>query len=198
MLSFLRGNRTKEGVTFRGRGPRAPYPDNVVSDNVAVLGDIVNAEPIYIGAPRFSYMDSGYAAFKTGAAATRTRTIYQGANDGMLHAFDGTTSESWAYIPNRCFPTWLISAARTPSCTSLRRRHPGVWRCGLQQHQRQFDHHTRLAYGSGWRLRQRRARLLRAGCDQPDHGRRERTGQQGAVGVPQRRHRGCRQRQHGL
>ncbi len=105
MLSFLRGNRTKEGVTFRGRGPRAPYPNNVVSDNVAVLGDIVNAEPIYIGAPRFSYMDSGYAAFKTGAAATRTKTVYQGANDGMLHAFDATTgAESWAYIPNAVFP----------------------------------------------------------------------------------------------
>jgi type IV pilus assembly protein PilY1 len=41
VLSFLRGDRTQEGVKFRGRGPRAPYPNNVVSDNVAVLGDIV-------------------------------------------------------------------------------------------------------------------------------------------------------------
>ncbi len=194
VLSFLRGNRTKEGVTFRGRGPRAPYPNNVVSDNVAVLGDIVNAEPIYIGAPRFSYMDSGYAAFKTGAAATRTKTVYQGANDGMLHAFDATTgAESWAYIPNAVFPN-LAQPQQQERVRAqvLRRRHSGVWRCGLQQYQRQFDHHTRLAYGSGWRLRQRRARLLRAGCDQPDHGRRERAGQQGAVGVPQRRHCCCR------
>ena len=106
--SFLRGDRTKEGAMFRGRGPRAPYPNNVVSDNVAVLGDIVNAEPIYIGAPRFSYVDNGYAAFKTGAAATRTKMVYQGANDGMLHAFDAITgAEAWAYIPNAVFPNLL-------------------------------------------------------------------------------------------
>jgi type IV pilus assembly protein PilY1 len=108
VLAFLRGDRSKEGTLYRGRGPRAPYPNNVVPDNVAVLGDIVNAEPIYISAPRFSYVDNGYSAFKSGAAATRTKMVYQGANDGMLHAFDALTGiEAWAYIPNAVFPNLL-------------------------------------------------------------------------------------------
>ncbi len=108
VLAFLRGDRTKEGTKFRGRGPRAPYPNNVVADNVAVLGDIVNAEPIYISAPRFGYVDSGYTTFKSGSAATRTKMVYQGANDGMLHAFSATDgTEAWAYIPNAMFPTLL-------------------------------------------------------------------------------------------
>ena len=108
VLAFLRGDRSKEGSKFRGRGPRAPYPNNIVPDNVAVLGDIVNAEPIFISAPRFGYVDSGYAAFKSGAAATRTKMVYQGANDGMLHAFNATDgTEVWAYVPNAMFPTLL-------------------------------------------------------------------------------------------
>ena len=107
VLSFLRGDRTKEGTKFRGRGPRAPYPGNVVPDNVAVLGDIINAEPVYVSAPRFGYVDSGYAAFKT-ANATRTKILYQGANDGMLHAFNASDgSEAWAYVPNAMFPNLL-------------------------------------------------------------------------------------------
>jgi type IV pilus assembly protein PilY1 len=108
VLQFLRGDRSKEGTLYRGRGPRAPYPNNVVPDNVAVLGDIVNAEPIYIAAPRFSYVDPGYTAFKTGSAATRTKMVYQGANDGMLHAFDALTgTEVWAYVPNAMFSNLL-------------------------------------------------------------------------------------------
>ena len=104
VLAFLRGDRSKEGTLFRGRGPRAPYPNNIVPDNVAVLGDIVNGEPIYVSAPRFGYVDNGYSAFKTGAAATRTKIVYQGANDGMQHAFNAITGvEAWAYVPSPMF-----------------------------------------------------------------------------------------------
>ena len=128
VLAFLRGDRTKEGTLYRGRGPRAPYPNNVVPDNVAVLGDIVNAEPIYISAPRFSYVDNGYAAFKSGAAATRTKMVYQGANDGMLHAFDALTgTEAWAYVPQRGVsePAQSQQQERVHAQV-LRRRHAGV------------------------------------------------------------------------
>jgi type IV pilus assembly protein PilY1 len=49
--------------------------------------------------PPFRYSDSGYASY-VGAQATRAGTVYAGANDGMLHAFDATTgAERWAYIP---------------------------------------------------------------------------------------------------
>jgi type IV pilus assembly protein PilY1 len=64
-----------------------------------ILGDIVNSSPVYVGKPGFNYSDAGYAAFKS-SKANRGKTLYVGANDGMLHAFnaeDGT--ERWAYVP---------------------------------------------------------------------------------------------------
>ena len=69
-----------------------------------VLGDIVSAAPVFVRKPPFAYVDSGYAAFLA-SQSTRAATVYVGANDGMLHAFDGTTgvagasgTERWAYI----------------------------------------------------------------------------------------------------
>jgi type IV pilus assembly protein PilY1 len=54
--------------------------------------------------PPFKYTDTGYAAFLT-AQATRDSTVYVGANDGMLHAFDATDGgEKWAYIPSTLIP----------------------------------------------------------------------------------------------
>jgi type IV pilus assembly protein PilY1 len=39
-------------------------------------------------------------------AMTRPGMVYQGANDGMLHAFDATTGdEKWAYVPSMVLPT---------------------------------------------------------------------------------------------
>jgi type IV pilus assembly protein PilY1 len=53
------------------------------------------------------YFDSGYASFKS-AQASRNTVVYQGANDGMLHAFDSTSgAELWAYVPNQVFSTLL-------------------------------------------------------------------------------------------
>jgi len=84
VVAYLRG---KEGSDYRTRAH--------------VLGDIVNAEPVIVREPRAGYTDSGYTAFKAGSAATRTKVVYQGANDGMLHAFDAANgSELWAYVPN--------------------------------------------------------------------------------------------------
>jgi len=95
VLAFLRGDRSLEGTTYRSRASR--------------LGDIINAEPVVVGTPGFNYSDDGYAAFKadqstTRASATRRKVVFQGANDGMMHAFDATDgSESWAYVPNLHF-----------------------------------------------------------------------------------------------
>ncbi|MDL9999079.1 PilC/PilY family type IV pilus protein [Variovorax sp. J22P240] len=92
VISYLRGDRSKEGD---GSDSAKPY-----RTRTHVLGDIVDAEPTYVSAPRSSYTDTGYATFKAGTAATRTKVVYQGANDGMLHAFDASTgAELWAYVP---------------------------------------------------------------------------------------------------
>ena len=87
VVAYLRGDRTDEtSGTYR---PRAH-----------LLGDIINAEPVLVREPSNTYADVGYAAFKT-ANSGRTRVVFQGANDGMLHAFVAATgAESWAYVPN--------------------------------------------------------------------------------------------------
>ncbi|MEH0166855.1 PilC/PilY family type IV pilus protein [Paucibacter sp. JuS9] len=87
-------NSGENMVTFLRGTPQTQY--RVRSK---VLGDIVNSSPIYVAQPGFSYTENGYATFKSTNAA-RAKTLYVGANDGMLHAFnavDGT--ERWAYIP---------------------------------------------------------------------------------------------------
>lgn len=87
MVSFLRGQ------------PQAQY-----RTRAKVLGDIVNSSPVYVGRPALDYASSSYTEYK---AATRNRkpTIYVGANDGMLHAFDAKDgTERWAYIPRIVMP----------------------------------------------------------------------------------------------
>jgi type IV pilus assembly protein PilY1 len=96
-LDYLRGSRTLEqanGGPYRTRSH--------------LLGDIVNAKVTPVGAPAFTYYDRrnpGYSAFRRSYSGRKT-VVYVGANDGMLHAFDGTLSgasagsELFAYIPS--------------------------------------------------------------------------------------------------
>jgi type IV pilus assembly protein PilY1 len=84
VLQFLRGSNAQElrnGGQFRNRTHR--------------LGDIVNSDPLYIGAPSASNQTPSYVAFAAANAARRPM-IYVGANDGMLHAFDATSIQSAA------------------------------------------------------------------------------------------------------
>lgn len=63
------------------------------------LGDIVHSTPFFIGAPEAGFLDSSYASFAS-TYSTRTPMVYVGANDGMLHGFDGKTGEEKiAYVP---------------------------------------------------------------------------------------------------
>ena len=111
VLDYLRGDRSKEGAKFRSRGPRPPFAATI-PDNIAVLGDIVDAEPVFVGAPRTTYLDAGYLDFKA-AAVARRKMVYQGANDGMLHAFDALTgAEAWAYVPKLVFPNLANLASK--------------------------------------------------------------------------------------
>lgn len=95
LVNYMRGDSSEEqrrGGAYRNRA--------------AVLGDIVNSQPTYVGAPNsrlyvgksFSGANA-YAGFAS-AAATRDDMIYVGANDGMLHAFDADTGrEVFAFMP---------------------------------------------------------------------------------------------------
>jgi type IV pilus assembly protein PilY1 len=64
-----------------------------------VLGDIASSKPAYLRDPRKAYTGDDYFAFKR-EHADRRATVFVGANDGMLHAFDaGNGEEIWAYAP---------------------------------------------------------------------------------------------------
>ena len=113
-LDWLRGTQTREGSSFRQRNH--------------VFGAVMNAQVLYVAQPASGYRDDWPAnstealAAKAGYGYTRFRqdharrapTIYVAANDGLLHAFDATTSdtlastvdvlpspgkERWAYVP---------------------------------------------------------------------------------------------------
>jgi type IV pilus assembly protein PilY1 len=96
LVSFLRGDRSNEGVTTD--------ITKYYRQRTHILGDIVNAEAVYVKASMFNYADSGYSAFAA-ANSTRQGMVYAASNDGMLHAFNATTgAESWAYIPSLMLP----------------------------------------------------------------------------------------------
>lgn len=88
-----------------------------------LLGDIIYSSPAVVGAPdrlpalmdqaQFGLPtgtsttaapdDKSYAEFKT-SQASRAKRIYVGANDGMLHAFDDSGQEVFAYVPTAVIP----------------------------------------------------------------------------------------------
>lgn len=92
---YVAGNRkleARKGGTLRTRR--------------ALLGDIVNSTPVYQGPLDESwgaYASSmpeaaAYGAFVNGKSTATT--LYVGANDGMLHAFNAATgAERWAFLP---------------------------------------------------------------------------------------------------
>ena len=100
-MNFLRGQRGKEGYVPNDI-------DKLYRARKAVLGDIVNSQPLYVRKAAFSYNDTGYSAFAT-SVASRTPMAYVAANDGMLHAFYATTDslggeEAWSFIPRAVLP----------------------------------------------------------------------------------------------
>ncbi len=85
-LAFIRGVRDDEGTLFRKRS--------------SVLGDIINSGIAYSGAPQANITASTYTKFLKDYK-DRTKALFVGANDGMLHAFDASDgTELFAYIPS--------------------------------------------------------------------------------------------------
>lgn len=93
MVNFLRGRTQYEGTVFRNREH--------------VLGDTVNAKPVFVRQPMWSFADEvspTYAEFQIDNE-DRQGVLYIAANDGMLHAFNGDTgAEMWAYVPRMLLP----------------------------------------------------------------------------------------------
>jgi type IV pilus assembly protein PilY1 len=95
MVNYLRGDSSKEQInkgSFRNRD--------------IVIGDIVNSQPVYAGAPNpnqfYTEAFTGSSTFSQFASdkASRAGTVYVASNDGMLHGFDATTgAENFAYLP---------------------------------------------------------------------------------------------------
>jgi len=90
LVSYLSGDRSNEGGYYRAR--------------LHVLGDIVSSEARYVKQPLQNYVDANYSAFVS-AKSSRGPTVYVGANDGMLHAFNALTGEErWAFVPTAVLP----------------------------------------------------------------------------------------------
>jgi type IV pilus assembly protein PilY1 len=104
LVNFVRGQRGKEGFISNNA-------DGLYRERENILGDIVNAQPLFVRRPFAEYLDTGYKAYKT-AQDNRTPMVYVAANDGMLHAFFAGTSasdpqggvEAWAFIPTMVLP----------------------------------------------------------------------------------------------
>ena len=105
-LEFLRGVRTEEGLLLRSRE--------------SVLGAVVNSNAVFLGGAADEYWTTNSRTtrvlfpggletkddFLSHAFAIKSRptTLFVGANDGMLHAFDANSgAERWAYVPNTGF-----------------------------------------------------------------------------------------------
>lgn len=110
LVDFLRGQTAYES---RGQIDTA----NLYRSRKATLGDVVDSQPVFVGKPYLEYLDPGYADWKKASAQqNRAKTVFVGANDGMLHAFDATTGlERWAFVPTPVMPNmfWLADLTYT-------------------------------------------------------------------------------------
>jgi type IV pilus assembly protein PilY1 len=120
VLDFVRGDATNEvanGGLFRDRSRYT-----VAGVTGGVLGDVINGSPIkgpdagggYDRLPSSDGSQALYAAFRSGSGLDNMRnTMFLGANDGMLHAFnlvDGV--ERFGYVPNAAYDVRTSLAGR--------------------------------------------------------------------------------------
>jgi type IV pilus assembly protein PilY1 len=116
LINFLRGDRSKEGTTFRCRGdsPGTKLCTDITSKS-GLFGDVVNGTPVRIGETSVSQNyqllptdDAGRTSYTTYLNAKKARTkaiLMVGANDGMMHFLSDTDGkELMAYIPSTALP----------------------------------------------------------------------------------------------
>ncbi|MGH8810032.1 MAG: pilus assembly protein, partial [Noviherbaspirillum sp.] len=93
-VNFLRGDRSHEASQTNG----------IFRTRERVLGDIINSNPVLVGAPATNVQGAGYQEFYKNNE-NRSKVVYVGANDGMLHAFSADDGkELFAYVPNAVIP----------------------------------------------------------------------------------------------
>ncbi len=106
IVNYLRGSATAEGTDsqdfrVRTRAGSASSP----------LADSVHSTPVYVNNQNYGFpgnskdgADQAYEDFVKNKSDAHP-TVYVGANDGMLHAFnDATGVEEFAFIPKAVFP----------------------------------------------------------------------------------------------
>ncbi|MFT3789862.1 MAG: PilC/PilY family type IV pilus protein [Rudaea sp.] len=135
VLNYVRGdqcNETDSGTTLSS-DCKTITDGNTMSlgyrARATVLGDIIDAKPVVVGLPNALYGDAplnpGYSSFvsmmtNTSGASKRGTTLYIGANDGMMHAFDTSTGiEQFAYVPSALFTTNTDSKSNPVGLASL-------------------------------------------------------------------------------
>lgn len=95
LVNYLRGGKANE------IDANNPEDKQLYRMREHALGDIVNAVPVYMRKPPFSFdeFDATYGQFKTNNTS-RPGTVFVAANDGMLHAIDADNGrERWAFVP---------------------------------------------------------------------------------------------------
>jgi type IV pilus assembly protein PilY1 len=112
-LNYLRGDRSLEQSSSTTSATVKPY-----RERVQLLGDIVGSKATPVGPPSLPLSDAanpGYSAFRkkwdgtTDPTKKRPTIVYVGANDGMLHAIKGSTTDAdggtelFAYVPSATF-----------------------------------------------------------------------------------------------
>ena len=102
-LAWLHGDKDAH-ATLRNREGQDAGGNTVVRP----LGDVINANPQFVGKTNYGFARLGgdegsdYGAFRSDSSyQTRIDALYVPANDGILHAFDGETGkELFGYIPS--------------------------------------------------------------------------------------------------
>jgi type IV pilus assembly protein PilY1 len=104
-LDYLRGDRSQEQTVSSSA---KPYRQRTL-----LLGDIVGSKATPVGPPSLPLSDAanpGYTAFKA-KWKDRPQIVYVGANDGMMHAINGSVktgdaeagTELFAYVPGALY-----------------------------------------------------------------------------------------------
>ncbi|MGC1551065.1 MAG: PilC/PilY family type IV pilus protein [Rhodanobacter sp.] len=111
LLGWVRG--VEDQTNFRSR-----TSSSTTNRATYRLGDIIDSSPVVVGTPSESYdllyNDFSYSAFRSNFR-NRRQMVYTGANDGMLHAFNGgfyTTGQASTGTPptlQRTLPSGLAS-----------------------------------------------------------------------------------------
>lgn len=125
IVNWLRGGSS--GATLS-----AASSDEVLRNRTTILGDIVNSDPVFVGAQSYGYTvpndplvatepaDSYQAYVDAKAVSGAVKTVMVGANDGMLHGFNAETGrELFAYFPSSLYPARNSNPGATPGLRYL-------------------------------------------------------------------------------